>query len=197
VAAAACVVVALLPPILYFNSRVEIARAKIAAVDDQLMPLRSVQTRNEENLRQIEEAKKQIAALHAAYDTKSNWINFFSDLQSRLVKVEDVWLERLQVVRASRADEVAAPVPDPNAAGDANAAPKLPPLRLTLSGKLLDVANPQSRVSSESLTRAKALLASFTSSQFIAAVENERFDNSQNGLLRFDFTVVINPQKPL
>ena len=72
-----------------------------------------------------------------------------------------------------------------------------PPIRLTLSGRLLDVANPQSKVSPESLQRVKQLLASFTGSQFISAVENERFDTNQNGLLKFDFTLVINPKKTL
>jgi hypothetical protein len=70
-------------------------------------------------------------------------------------------------------------------------------LRLALSGRLLDVRNPQSKVSQESLQRVKELLASFTDSQFITAVENERFDTNQNGLLQFDFTLVINPQKTL
>jgi len=93
------------------------------------------------------------------------------------------------------------PAADPNASPDSRPPtpeiPKGPPLRLTLSGRLLDVANPQSKVSPESLQRVKQLLASFTSSQFITAVENERFDPSQNGLLRFDFTLVINPKKTL
>jgi hypothetical protein len=66
-----------------------------------------------------------------------------------------------------------------------------------LSGRLLDVKNPQSKVSQESLQRVKELLASFTGSQFIAAVENERFDTNQNGLLRFDFTLVVSPKKTL
>jgi type IV pilus assembly protein PilM len=66
-----------------------------------------------------------------------------------------------------------------------------------LSGRLLDVANPQSKVSPESLERVKQLLASFTNSQFIAAVENERFDTNHPGLLKFDFTLVINPKKTL
>ena len=43
----------------------------------------------------------------------------------------------------------------------------------------------------------KQLLASFTGSEFISAVENERFDTNQNGLLKFDFTLVINPKKTL
>jgi type IV pilus assembly protein PilM len=68
---------------------------------------------------------------------------------------------------------------------------------MTLSGRLLDVTNPQSKVSAEARQRVQQLLASFTGSQFIASVENEKFDNSQNGLLRFDFTLVINPKKTL
>ena len=57
--------------------------------------------------------------------------------------------------------------------------------------------NPQSKVSPESLQRVKELLASFTGSKFIKAVENERFDTNQNGLLYFDFTLVINPDQTL
>ena len=197
VAAAALVAVALLPPILYFHRLATVTQDKIEQVDSQLMPLRALQTRNSDNLQQIEDAKKQIAALRGAYDTKANWINFFTDLQSRLVKVEDVWLDKLQLVRPSP-NEAAPPAADASANPPADgAAPPAPPLKLTLSGRLLDVANPQSKVSPEARERVKQLLASFAGSQFIASVENERFDNSQNGLLRFDFTLVINPKKPL
>jgi len=199
VAAAALVIVALLPPIYYFHRLVQRHEARLAQLDDQLMPLRALQTRNDDNLRQIEDAKKQIAALRAAYETKSNWINFFSDLQNRLVKVQDVWLDKLQVIRPAEeppADAAAAAPPsDPNQ--PAGAAAPAPPLKLTLSGRLLDVANPQSKVSPESFERVKQLLASFAGSQFIARIENEHFDATQNGLLRFDFTVLVNPKNPL
>lgn len=197
-------VLILAPPIYYFHQLTTLTQAKISAVDDQLRPLHSIQTRNDDNLRQIEDAKKQIAALQGAYETKANWINFFTDLQNRLVKIEDVWLDRVQVVRPELAPpgETPADQPPPTPPpADANAtaadAPKGPPLRLTLSGRLLDVANPQSKVSPESFERVKQLLTSFAGSQFISAVENEKFDNNQNGLLRFDFTLVINPKKTL
>ena len=202
VAAAALAVLALVPPIVYFHQVATDRTELVSRVDGQLMPLRAVQTRNEDNLRQIEEAKKQIAAYRAAYDTKSNWINFFSDLQNRLVKVEDVWLEKVQVMRPPPLEPgTEAPPVDPAAPppadGSAPAAPSAPPLRMTLSGRLLDVANPTSKVSAEARQRVQQLLASFTGSQFIASVENEKFDNNQNGLLRFDFTLVINPKKTL
>jgi type IV pilus assembly protein PilM len=211
VAAAALAVLALLPPILYFHQVTAATEEKIRGVDSQLMPLRSLQNRNEQNIAQIAAAKRQIDALRGAFDTKANWISFFTDLQDRLVKVEDVWLDRVQVARPAPVDPAApaealaqaaaqsAPVPaaDANPPADPNAPPAPPPIRMTLSGRLLDVSNPQSRVSAQATERVRALLASFKDSQFIAAVENERFDNNQNGLLKFDFTLVINPRKTL
>lgn len=195
VAAAALVVAALLPPIIYFHRVATVTLGQVAQLEGQLMPLRAIHTRNTDNLAAIDEARKQVAALQSAVETKSNWINFFTDLQTRLVKIEDVWLDKLQIVRPPLAESAAldpnAPPPDPAAK------PVVVPLRLTLSGRLLDVANPQSKVSPEARERVKQLLASFTGSQFIASVENEKFDNNQNGLLRFDFTLVINPKNPL
>lgn len=201
IAAAAVATLALLPPVIYFHRLAALREAEVREIDSRLMPLRAVQTRNEDNLRQIEDAKKQIAALRGAYDTKTNWIDFFADLQTRLVKVEDVWLDRLSVDRsalpaaANGAPAPESPEPAADPATQTAAAP--PALRLKLSGRLLDVANPQSRVSAESLQRVKQLLASFAGSQFVAAVENEHFDNNQNGLLRFDFTLVLGAKRNL
>lgn len=218
IAAAVLGVLALVPPIVYFHGLASQATQKVSQYDDVLMPLRSVQNRNEQNMAQIQEAAKQIAALSGAYQTKVNWVSFFTDLQERLVKIEDVWLDKLVVARppapepdspeAAAADgqqqaqppDGSAPPADATAAAAATAVPPKPvgpPVRLTLSGRLLDPANPQSKVSAESLQRVKQLLAGFTGSKFIAAVENEKFDNSQNGLLRFDFTLVINPKNTL
>lgn len=205
-AAAALLLVALLPPVLFFHGIARNNQADVLALEREMAPLRSLQTRNDDNQRHLEEVRKQIDALRVAYETRANWVNFFADIQSRLAKVEDVWLDRLQVIRPAPGTEVAplAAAPEPPPAPEAGAspdqrppAPLTPPLRLTLSGRLLDVANPQSRVSEGSLQRVQELLTSFAGSRFIASVENEHFDNSQNGLLRFDFTLVLNPQNPL
>lgn len=215
IAAAALVVVALAPPVIYFHRVTSATMEQVSQLErEQLMSLRSLSNRNADNLRQIEEATKQITALRGAYETKANWINFLADLQERLVKIEDVWLDKIQVTERPPLPEPGATPPeapppdqapavagntpaDPNAPAAALATPPPPPIKLTLSGRLLDVSNPQSKVSPESLQRVKQLLASFTGSQFVKAVENERFDTNQNGLLKFDFTLVINPRKTL
>jgi type IV pilus assembly protein PilM len=216
IAAAALALLVLVPPIVYFHQRASATQEQVARLDDLLMPLRSLQSRNEQNIAQIEEVTKHVAALRGAYETKANWVNFFADLQERLGKIEDVWLDKLAVDRppiptpqevaemAQRAADAAASVDGSPAAStggdpavDSSLLAVVRPLRMTLSGRLLDVKNPQSKVSPESLQRVKQLLAGFAGSQFITVVENERFDSTQNGLLRFDFTLVINPEKTL
>src|SRR5688572_8658930 len=59
-AAAALVVVALIPPIVYLHRVTTGTLQRVSEVDGQLMPLRAVAHRNSENLRQIEEATKRI-----------------------------------------------------------------------------------------------------------------------------------------
>ena len=136
--------------------------------------------------------------------SKNNWINFFTHLQDRLVSVNDVWVVKLAVGRPIGA---VAAAPHPAAGGlfggggndfEESAAPPSPELlRLNVTGRLLDRANPVSRVSQESYNRARSLLGSFVDSPYIAAVENERFDPNTPGLLRFDFILVVNPGQPL
>ncbi len=156
---------ALVPPIFYFHARAERASEQLAATESQLRPLRSVEARNNEHLAQIEEARKQVAALQGLVATKANWLEFLSDVQTRLTKVGDVWLERVQVVPTPAAD----PSATPPAADPATPAP-VAPLKLTLTGRLLDVANPVSNVSPDSYERVKKLI---------------------------DFTLVVNAARPL
>ena len=186
--AAALLALALLPPIWHYHRQAAADTRHAEGIQAQLQPMQAMARRNADNLARIGEAQKQIAAIQGLVAAKSNWINFLTDLQDRLARIEDVWLDQLSVVRSS--------APDPAAAAG-GPAPSAPVLHLRLSGRLLDVHNPVSKVSPDSYARVQQLLASFTGSPFIAAIENERFDNSQPGLLHFDFTLVVNPQHPL
>ena len=201
VAAAVLFVAALAVPSLYFHQVVTKAKAAEQDLDTSILPLRSLKTANDNNLAKISEAGKQITGIQGLAESKSNWITFFTDLQTRLVKVEDVWLDKMQVLRPPTAEEqkaaadaAAAASPDGSAPA---AVPAVPPLRLSLSGRLLDRKNPDQRVSQETYTRVKDLLKSFAESQFISAVENETFNSDQPGILSFEFILVVNPKKPL
>ncbi len=204
IAAAAMVVVALALPGLHYQSVATAAQKQVRVVEQAIRPLQALKSRNAENEEQLAAARREIDALHDLVETKSNWINFFSDLQERLVSVDDVWLEKLEVMRPTTPTDTpppaagglfggVAPTPD-----DENAAPPPPPpLRLNVTGRLLDRANPVSRVSQDSYNRVKSLLTSFVDSSYIKAVENERFDANAPGVLRFDFILVVNPEQPL
>lgn len=179
---------ALLPPLWHFHQRATMETDRAAEFGAQLLPGQAIASRNATNLGNIATAQKQITTIRGLVEAKSSWIEFIADFQGRLGKIEDVWLEQLAVVSP--------PSPNPAKAA-AGQAPPGPALHLGLSGRLLDTHNPVSKVSPDSYARVKELLASCTGSRFITAIENERFDNSQPGLLRFDFTLVVNPQHPL
>jgi type IV pilus assembly protein PilM len=183
-ASAALAAAALLPPIVHFHRVETEARTAAAAIEAQLRTVRALEKRNSANLARLAEAEKEIAALRGLIATKSGWVGFFADLQGRLVQIEDVWLDKLTLGRKSAIA----------ASADGRTAP---PLRLTLTGRLLDPENPLAKVSADSRARARRLLASFLDSPFVAAVEDERFDNTQPGLLRLDVTLVIDPRSPL
>ena len=175
IAAAALAVAALVPPAVHWHRVAVAARRKAAAIERELVPLRERAARNRTSLQQIEEFNREAAQLQGAYDRRASWLNLLADLQERLVRVEDAWLEKLQVM--------------PAAAGS--------PVELVISGRMLDRANPPAQATPGTFNRVKALLASIVDSPFVASVEGERFDNSQPGILKFDFVLVADPQHPL
>ncbi len=201
VGAAVLLVAALALPIYHFNERAAAGSAQAQKLESTLQPLRALKAEDAANLARIESIKKEIGAIQSLVESKSNWINFFTDLQERLVKVEDVWLEKVQVLRPAPGELATAPVNGGFLGGaseaDPAAAPATPVLRLNLSGRLLDKNNPTSRVSQDSFARVTSLIKSFADSQFIDSVEKENFNPNQPGILSFDFILVVDPKKPL
>jgi type IV pilus assembly protein PilM len=173
-AAAVLAVAALVPPVLHFRAVAAEADRMNASIEAELVPLRERDGRNRANLQRLEELRAQVAALQGIHDRRTAWLDFLGDVQERLVQVEDVWFERMSVV-----------------------SPPGSPLRLAVSGRMLDKTNPLSKVSPETFHRVKTLLASIVDSPFVAAVEGERFDNMQPGILKFDFVLVADPARPL
>lgn len=175
IAAAALLVAALLPAILHFRNLEATARAKTAAIEAAIAPVREREARNRAALAELEELRRQADQLQGIQDRRTAWLGFFADLQNRLGQVEDVWFEKLQAIPPSGAA----------------------PLKLAVAGRMLDRTNPLAKVSPDTLNRVKTLLAGLVDSPFVAGVENERFDNSQPGILKFDFVLVSDPAHPL
>ncbi len=204
IAAAALFAVTLLPPLIQSSRALDAGRTQLEVLNSAILPLQALQTRIRQNQDALEKAKADILGVQSLAESKNNWINFFSDLQDRLAKVEDVWLDSLNVIRAGPADNTnaggglfGAPAAEVAPETNPDGTPIKPVLRLQLSGRLIDRNNPVSLVSPDSYQRVKSLLASFVDSQFISAVERESFDANNPGILRFDFILVIDPARPL
>lgn len=175
VAAALLVLGALVPPLLHYRSVADTARADATAIEESLVPLRARDARNRAGLEQLAALRQQVAQLQSVQERRAAWLKLFADLQERFTKVEDVWLDNLQTIPG---------------ANDT-------PMKLVISGRMLDKTNPLAKVSPETFTRVKALLAGIVDSPFVSAVEGERFDNSRPGILKFDFVLVTDPAHPL
>ena len=174
--AAAALAWALLPPIRHYRQLAQATAAQTSAIQVQLQPLQEAANRNARHLAEIQATRDKIAVVRRLVEAKSNWTAFLADLEERLGEIEDGWLDELTLSPAR---------------------PASPEWQLMLSGRLLDARNPGAKASPASRERARQLLGRLAGSPYVAAVTNERFDNSQPGLLRFDFTLVVNPRHPL
>lgn len=183
---------ALVPPLLHYRALEKELKRQTVAVEAEIAPLRARESRNRQNLEQLATLQRQIAALQSIHDRRASWQTMLADLQDRLVRVEDVWLEKLQVLPAPPPPTGPA---TPGAAAPADAKPA--PLRIAISGRMLDKTNPLSKVSDDVNRKVLDLLGSLGESPFVSAVEGERFDASQPGILRFDFVLVGQPARPL
>ena len=192
---------ALVPPIVCFTDTALAAQRNVTVIEAQLAPLREVDARNRANLEKLDQAKREIELLDTVYSSRATWLQLCVDLQERLVRVEDVWLDRLQLQRdvaetpATDQPPADQPPADPNAAAPADGITPKQTFKLALSGRLLDTANPLSKVSADSYRRVKTLLTGLADSRFVTGVESERFDNTQPGILRFDFVLAVDPRK--
>jgi len=177
--AATLVAVSLVPPLWQVNRAVAVTATKAGEFGAAAHALASIKRRNEGNLARIEAAKAEIVLLRRLAAERGNWVRFFSDLQTKLTGVEDVWLEKIHYVRPS--------------AGLANATPA----RLLLTGRILEAetASADVRVSAEN--RVRALLTLIASSPFVAALEHERFDRSEPSILFFEVMVRMNRSETL
>ncbi|MDP2138797.1 MAG: pilus assembly protein PilM [Candidatus Didemnitutus sp.] len=176
-AAAGLAATVLLAPLFHFRTLLAEQQHQIRAVEAEIAPLRQRESRNRANLERLDALQLQLGALQQIHERRANWQGLLADLQSRLVEVEDVWLERMHL----------APSPDDSSA----------PLRLAVSGRMLDKTNPLSTVSPDTCLRVTTLLGSLGESPYVSSIEGERFDNHRPGMLHFDFVLVAAPTKPL
>jgi len=198
--AAALVVLALATAAWQTRVKTGAIREETAEIDRKIDILRGLERRNHDNLARLAATNRRIAALRRLADARSAWIAFLSDLQERLVKTEDVWLERLRI--PPPAPRMASAAPTAGTAGLGLVAQggrterqeAAPAAQLELAGYLFDASNPVALAGETTRARASSLLAQLRASPFVAGIEAERFDSSRPGLLRFELTLTLAPR---
>ncbi len=177
---AALLVSSTIPPFMMFNKDIS-QNIKLAREFDK--PVEEMRARTEAmeaNRDLAAKTIKKIEDLEGLAESKSNWINLFIDLEKRLMEHKDVWLDDLRVVRE----------------GDG----KKQKYNLELTGRMLvrgnskDMSTYDSKAANERIT---PLLESFISSSFLKSYENVSTDPSNPRILKFKFTLVVNPDKPI
>lgn len=172
---AACLALATIPPLLGFMQQKEAYERQARELKQLAPPFNNRHVEILELREQAQALQEDVADLQELVNSRSNWITLFADLQSRLQDVKDVWLEELQINRQTTGN-------------------------LRLSGRMLikdwDPDNP-SESYDKAYQRVNSLLESFKASEFVAGVANPKFNTDNPRILQFDFSLVINPERPL
>jgi Tfp pilus assembly PilM family ATPase len=175
------------------------AWAQAGEADAEIADFRRLEARNRANLGRLTETNRQISTLQRLAAVRSSWAGFLGDLQERLAVTEDVWLERLQLLPVAQTSVASNSFPADGRSEGARVGEAAGPraktaeIRLHLAGRVFDAANPAERNGVGSQQRAKLLLAKLLESPFVAGIEDEHFDGSQAGVLRFEITVALVP----
>ncbi len=184
VGVAALTGLALLPPVVFYRGQSRHESAALARLQSEVSAQRAFVPEIRRTSERLEAEARLLMEWQQRLAAQSNWIAWLADLERRLAQVGDVWIDRFGPATAG-----ALPVTEPTAASR--------PVRFTLDGRMLDRAHPTHRVSAAAQVRVQQLLAALAASDFVARVENERFDNRQPGILRFSLVLVLNPATPL
>lgn len=178
---AAILALAVVPPFMYLSKALSSDKDFSEEFIKATPELEARYAKLQENEKIAKSYTEKIAGLEGLAKSKSNWINLFIDLEARLMEQKDVWLDNLRVVRTGEG--------------------KNQKYNLELTGRLLirefNPDDPTAYDPTKAVERINKLLASFTSSSFIKKFENVRTDPSTPRILKFDFTLVVNPDKPI
>ena len=134
-------------------------------------------------------------------DTKTNWIQFFADLQESIYNAKDVWIDDLTVVRQSADVD---PFEDDYGYSDYDEgedAVDLPEYKVIVKGKML-VRQSADEINQDVLAdRIKKIKTSFEESGFVVSSSQPKISWKylSDGLrvLPFEINLIIDTEKPL
>lgn len=182
--AAACLALAPWPAFLSYKQLAEAYSRVALLTQSEINPLLERQTQILGNTELARDITKSIRLIEGLKNSKTNWIQFFAQLQASLSSAEDAWLDTLSVKRENPERDEAL-------------------YEVILEGKMLvrETVN-QGAVDQEVLSRRIRLLkSSFESSEFIISSKPPviNWSSLRNGLSVLPFTInlVVDSSKPL
>jgi type IV pilus assembly protein PilM len=183
----AAICLALSPwPVFLGHKHLGTAYEKAAQVTQvQAAPLQSRMSQILDNTDQAVKISESIRRVEGLVNSKSNWIQFFAELQASLTKAEDVWLDSLEVHREQPGE------------GEAS-------YEVVLEGQMLvrETADGTGGIDQGVISRRiKRMQSSFEDSKFIVSSKppNINWSDLRNGLnvLTFTINLVVDTAKPL
>lgn len=100
-AAAACLALAPLPPLLSYVNANGAYSEQVQAMESKLIPMQDHQAEINRCKADALKVSQSIQRVEGLVNSKSNWVSFLTELQQSLHLAEDVWIDRLDVVRDS------------------------------------------------------------------------------------------------
>lgn len=194
--AAAMLAIAPTLPMVHYMTAASSYEQQAREIQQQVAPMQQRHNQLLELKDDILNVQNKITQIERLIKSKPNWVNFFADLQDRLVSAEDVWLDELKVIRGSENKD------NYGSQNDSEDTPKADePYLLRLKGRLLlreATGNVDVIDSQEASRRVNSILQSFTTSEFIVSLEGQpRFKTPSPLIIEFNFTLKVNPEKPL
>jgi len=183
--AAACLALAPWPAFLVLKQHSAAYEKQAKAIQAELAPLQSHQAAIRGNFEQATALGQSIRQVEGLVNSKTNWIQFFAELQDSLYAAKDVWLDALRVVRER---------PEGGK----------PSYEVVVEGQMLirETATDSAKVDQEALSRRiKSLQASFEGSEFVVSSKSPviTWTSLRDGLnvLPFSINLVVDTAKPL
>lgn len=174
VGAAAMVAASLLPPLWQMDHERVALVGKTRAVEAQSRDLSEIKKRNLDNVARITAASEKMAVLKEVLGARDTWVRFFTELQKHVASLENIWLDSLQ------------PAPPHLGAGG-----PVGPVKLVVAGRLLEIEDGESDEAGPADEKVRRWLDRLSDSPLLLAVDHERFDRSQPGMLRFEVTLSL------
>ena len=185
IVAAACLAIAPWPAFVAFKQASAGYQEIAQATQAEVSPFQLRQSAIRQNRQSAEKLGESIRQVEGLVNSKTNWIQFFAELQSSLASAEDVWLDDLKVLREQPEEGVAS-------------------YEVVVKGQMLvrESAEGSAGIDQELLSRRiKGLQTSFESSKFVIDSKGPliTWTSLREGLnvLPFSINLVVDTSKPL